>query len=102
MTAFYWDRRCRTYLQVFAPDAEAEARSWRKAQGGSMKLTQKLVLVLEPDGDGYHLYCPRLSGLHAGGKAIEDTLANGGTALEAYLESLQKHGDPLPLDPDGA
>ena len=57
----------------------------------------KLRFVVEPDDDGFHVYCPELKGLHAGGATEEEAIKNGQDAAEAYLHSLLKHDDPIPL-----
>ena len=33
----------------------------------------QVAVVVEPDGDGYHAYCPNLKGLHMDGKTGEAT-----------------------------
>ena len=55
-----------------------------------------LDIVVEPDGDAFHAYCPMLSGLHVAGDTEKEALRNAGDALSAYMESMIKHGDPLP------
>jgi len=55
-----------------------------------------LDIVVEPDGDGFHAYCPMLPGLHVAGDTEKEALKHAGDALSAYMESMIKHGDPLP------
>ena len=65
-------------------------------------LTRMLVqvtVVVEPDGDGFHAFCPALKGLHVDGKNERETLENAKQAIEVYLDSLALHGDPLPICP---
>ncbi len=57
----------------------------------------KIELVIEPDGDGFHVYAPALKGMHVGGDTEEEALQNAEDAALAYLRSLIKHGDPIPL-----
>lgn len=55
-----------------------------------------LDIVVEPDGAGFHAYCPILRGLHVAGDTEQEALKNAGDALSAYMASMIKHGDPLP------
>lgn len=53
-------------------------------------------IVVEPDDDGFHAYCPALKGLHTGGTTIEEATANAKDAVIAYLQSIIEHSDPIP------
>jgi predicted RNase H-like HicB family nuclease len=57
----------------------------------------KIDVVVEPDDNGFHAYCPALRGLHVDGETMEEALTNARDAATAYLESLIKHGDPIPI-----
>ena len=57
----------------------------------------RVDIIVEPDGDGFHAYCPMLEGLHVGGDTEQEAVQNAKDAAIAYLESLIKHGDPIPL-----
>ncbi len=57
----------------------------------------KICVVVEPDGDQFHAYCPALTGLHTCGDTEEEALDNARDAAIAYLRSLIKHGDPIPV-----
>lgn len=70
--------------------------SWRKAP----TLTLRLSVIVEPDEGRFHAYAPALKGLHADGDSEEDALRNLTDALPAYVESLSKHGDALPIGPE--
>lgn len=61
------------------------------------ELEFRLDIVVEPDGDGFHAYCPALKGLHTCGETQEEALQNAKDAAIAYLRSLIKHGDPIPI-----
>lgn len=54
-------------------------------------------MIVERDQGGYHVYCPALKGLHAGGDTEEEALLHARDAAIAYLRSLIKHGDPIPV-----
>jgi predicted RNase H-like HicB family nuclease len=62
-----------------------------------MVIEFRVEVVVEPDGDGFHAYCAALRGLHVGGKTEQEALQNAKDAATAYLYSLIKHGDPIPL-----
>ncbi|MBM3148493.1 MAG: type II toxin-antitoxin system HicB family antitoxin [Chloroflexi bacterium] len=54
-------------------------------------------IVVEPDKDGFHAFCPALKGLHACGDTEHEALSNARDAAIAYIQSLIKHGDPIPV-----
>ena len=54
-------------------------------------------LFVEPDKDGFFAYCPALRGLYSCGATEEEAKKNGRSAIDAYLCSLIKHGDPIPI-----
>ncbi len=67
-----------------------------------MKMDKSIIgflveITVEPDEDGFHAYCANLKGLHTSGATKEEALSNAKDAVEAYLKSLIKHGDPIPL-----
>jgi len=57
----------------------------------------RIELIKEPAEDGYHAYCPALKGLHTSGDTKEEALKNARYAAIAYIESLIKHNDPIPV-----
>lgn len=64
----------------------------------SNKIIEFLVEIFnETDDTGFHAYCPALRGLHTCGDTEEETLQNARDAAIAYLQSLIKHGEPVPL-----
>ena len=60
----------------------------------------KFRVVLEPDFEsgGYVVSCPSLPGCHSQGETQEEALANIQEAIQAYLESLKKHDQPVPAE----
>lgn len=57
----------------------------------------KYRVTIEIDEDGRHCAsCPVLPGCHSDGATREEALANIAEAMEGYLESLKKAGDPFP------
>lgn len=57
----------------------------------------KIEIIIEPDDTGYHAYCPALRGLHTCGDTEQEALQNARDAAIAYLQSLMKHNDPIPV-----
>jgi len=57
----------------------------------------RIGFVVEPDEGGFHVYCPDLKGLHAEGATEEEAIANARDAAAAYMKSLLKHNDPIPV-----
>ena len=56
-------------------------------------------IVLEPDVEdgGYVVHCPALAGCYSQGETKEEATENIREAIEAYLESLEQDGVPIPL-----
>ena len=54
------------------------------------------TVILEPDEDGYHAFCPALPGCHTWGANVEEAMRNAREAVEVYCESLAEDGEPLP------
>jgi predicted RNase H-like HicB family nuclease len=61
------------------------------------KYRYTVLLDRQPDG-GYHAHCPALKGCHTEGDSIDEALDNMREAIEAYLESVQAHGEPIPQE----
>jgi len=57
----------------------------------------RVQVIIEPDGNEFHAYCPALKGLHTCGNTEEEALRNARDAAVAYLHSLIQHGDPIPI-----
>ncbi|MFH0922121.1 MAG: type II toxin-antitoxin system HicB family antitoxin [Fibrobacterota bacterium] len=57
----------------------------------------RLRILIEQDEDGvYVAECPSLPGCISQGKTRAQALVNIKDAMEGYVESLRKHGDPIP------
>lgn len=65
------------------------------------KVEFKVDIVVEPDGEMFHAYCPALKGLHVDGATEEEAVRNAVEAAEAYLESLIRHNEPIPISAAG-
>ena len=55
----------------------------------------RVILEREEEG-GYAIWVPALPGCVSQGEAPEEALANIREAIQCYLESSLKHGEPLP------
>jgi predicted RNase H-like HicB family nuclease len=54
-------------------------------------------VILEPETDGgYCVWVPALPGCVSQGDTVEEALANIREAIQCYVQSALKHGDPLP------
>jgi len=60
-------------------------------------LKVQVGFVIEPDEQGFHGFCPALKGLHVDGKTEAEVLSLVREAIQLYLSSLIRHGDPLPI-----
>ena len=62
-----------------------------------MVITAKYLVYLEPAEDGgYIATCPALPGCVTQGETREEALAMIKDAIEGYIASLKKHGEPVP------
>jgi predicted RNase H-like HicB family nuclease len=55
------------------------------------------IFEAQPDG-GYHASCPALPGCHSEADNLDQAIANIREAIAVYLESLQAHNEPLPVE----
>jgi predicted RNase H-like HicB family nuclease len=57
----------------------------------------KFRVIIEQDEDGVFVaHCPALPGCISQGATREEAQANIKEAITGYLESLKKHGEPIP------
>ncbi len=60
-------------------------------------MTRRYEVILEPEADGgYAVWVPTLPGCVSQGETREEALANIREAIQCYVESALKHGEPLP------
>lgn len=58
---------------------------------------REFQVVLQPEEEGgFSVFVPALPGCSSQGESREEALAMIKEAIEAYLESLESHGDPVP------
>lgn len=56
-------------------------------------------MVMTPDvAGGYVVTCPALPGLVTEGDTLEEARSMATGAIQGYLESLKKDGEPIPTD----
>jgi antitoxin HicB len=69
-------------------------------QGGDKPVSEYYYTVLfEPaEEGGFVVTCPALPGLVTEGDTLEEARAMAEDAIVGYLESLKKHGEPIPED----
>jgi len=63
------------------------------------RLRLKFTVIIEEDGESFHAFCPSLPGLHVDGSTEKEALENAVMAARIYVDSLVRHGDPLPIGP---
>ena len=57
----------------------------------------KFRVTIEADEDGIFVAeCPALPGCVSQGKTRGEAMVNISDAVQGYLESLKKHGEPIP------
>ena len=57
----------------------------------------KFRVTIEPDEDGLFVAeCPALPGCISQGKSRDEATANIRDAIQGYITSLKKHGEPIP------
>ena len=62
-------------------------------------MTYHYTIILERQEDGgFHAFCPTLKGCHSQGDSLEDAIDNITEAIQAYLESVKAHGEPIPQE----
>jgi predicted RNase H-like HicB family nuclease len=67
----------------------------RPVQVGDYSFT---ILIEPNDPDGYLVTCPALPGLVTEGDTLDEAYEMAHDAIQAYLESLIAHGQPIPQD----
>ena len=57
----------------------------------------KFRVIIEADEDGVFVAeCPSLPGCVSQGKTRDEAMTNIRDAIQGYLHSLDKHGEPIP------
>jgi predicted RNase H-like HicB family nuclease len=63
-------------------------------------LSYKIMLRKEPEG-GYTVLVPSLPGCVTFGETVEEAIKMAKEAIEAYLETMKKHGEEIPIEDEG-
>ncbi len=62
-------------------------------------MVHRYRVMLEPEEDGgYAVWVPALPGCVSQGETRDEALANIREAIQCYLESCLKHGEPIPVE----
>ena len=62
-----------------------------------LEADMKYRIIIEQDEDGIFMArCPSLPGCISQGKTRQEAIENVKDAIKGYLESLKKHGEPIP------
>ncbi len=56
----------------------------------------EVPIIIEPDEDGFHAYCPDLPGLHMPGDTKEEAFENAKDAVKGFLMVKLKYGERIP------
>lgn len=57
----------------------------------------KFAITFKQDEDGYIVVsCPALPGCHSQARTREEAIANIKEAIQGYVVSMRKHGEPIP------
>jgi len=78
--------------KIFDSEIKEACDNYKKKEA----LKYRTEIIIEPDGDQFHAYCPALKGLHVPGDTEEEALQNAKDAIVAYVCSLLKHDEPIP------
>jgi antitoxin HicB len=74
-------------------------RKWLQLRREGSRLEYSYTVLFEPaEEGGYVAFCPALPGLVTEGDTYEEVRMRVNEAIEGYLESLQKDGQPIPAD----
>lgn len=63
-----------------------------------VKILVEVTICIEKDGDRFYAYSPTLPGFHVDGETEEELISVAKDGILAYLRSLIKHNEPLPIN----
>ncbi len=62
-------------------------------------VTHHYTIILEREADGgFHASCPALKGCHSQGDSLDETVEHMREAIEAFIESVEAHGEEVPRE----
>lgn len=84
--------------QAYAIVAQAASSSLSALTMPISAKAQDLILevVIEPDEDVYHAYCPILDGCHSSGDTVAEAFNNIQEAVRLHLEVMIEDGEAIP------
>ena len=83
--------------EIFRPVVSRLGPTDEADQGSGRMLVMKYRVYLESDEDGVFVAtCSALPGCVSQGRTRLEATENMREAIEGYLKSLRKHGDPVP------
>jgi len=62
---------------------------------GRKTTRMKFEIIMEPDEDGFHVWCPALRGCHSFGLTRDEARQNIKDAIEGWLESADPTEHPI-------
>jgi antitoxin HicB len=68
----------------------------RKESITTDEYTYTVLLERDEEAGGFVVTCPALPGLVTEGNTLAEARAMAADAIKGYLESLRKHGHPIP------
>jgi predicted RNase H-like HicB family nuclease len=87
-------------------DFEAVIRKWKESRKcAEREKIHRFLIIIEPENEHYHAYCPAVGDFHSRGNTAEEAKANLIEELRRYLTDLALPQDPLwpyfGMDPNG-
>jgi predicted RNase H-like HicB family nuclease len=63
----------------------------------TMTMAFAITVFVKKDTVGYYAFVPGLKGLHTDGDTPEEAANHAADAAQAYIESMIKHGEAIPI-----
>jgi predicted RNase H-like HicB family nuclease len=93
------DERRALAIEEPQTDFEAVIRKWKESRERARQgKTYRFLIVVEPENEHYHAYCPAVGDFHSRGKTVEEAKANLVEELQHYLTDLARRGETLPIE----
>jgi predicted RNase H-like HicB family nuclease len=58
--------------------------------------TWNFEILMEPEGDGFHVWCPALKGCRSSGLTLDEARENIADAIRGWLRSADELGYSIP------
>lgn len=80
-------------------DFEAAIQRWKEnRERAKWEKPHRFLIIVEPENEHYHAYCPAVSEFHSRGDTAEEARANLIEELRHYLTDLARRGEALPIE----